>query len=90
MDDAISLSVEFMPQSPETQLYAANHQFELKEFQRAVASYKLAVYYADAYALTELIQWVWRSRVRKGKPITIYLPSTRMRAFFEEWLMTSF
>ena len=46
MDDAISLSVEFMPQSPETQLYAANHQFELKEFQRAVASYKLAVYYA--------------------------------------------
>jgi len=43
--------------------------------------------FADAYALTELIQWVWRSRVRKGEPITLYLPSTRMRALFEEWLM---
>ena len=46
--------------------------------------------FADAYALTELIQWVWRSRVRRGEPITVYLPSTRMRALFEEWLMTSF
>ena len=40
----------------------------------------------DAYALTELIQWVWRSRVRKGEPITLYLPSPRMRGLFEEWL----
>jgi len=40
----------------------------------------------DAYALTELIQWVWRSRVRKGEPITLYLPSPRMRRLFEEWL----
>jgi len=40
----------------------------------------------DAYALTELIQWVWRSRVRKGEPITLYLPSPRMRRLFEDWL----
>ena len=40
----------------------------------------------DAYALTELIQWVWRSRVRKGQPITLYLPSPRMRQLMEEWL----
>ena len=40
----------------------------------------------DAYALTELIQWVWRSRVRKGQPITLYLPSPRMRRLMEEWL----
>lgn len=40
----------------------------------------------DAYALTELIQWVWRSRVRKGEPITLYLPSPRMRRLFVEWL----
>ena len=40
----------------------------------------------DAYALTELIQWVWRSRVRKGETITLYLPSPRMRRLFEEWL----
>ena len=40
----------------------------------------------DAYALTELIQWVWRSRVRKGQPITLYLPSPRMRRLMEEWM----
>ncbi|MDC0336603.1 hypothetical protein OAN95_00125 [Alphaproteobacteria bacterium] len=40
----------------------------------------------DAYAHTELIQWVWRSRVRRGEPITLYLPSPRMRRLFEEWL----
>tara|TARA_X000000950_G_scaffold243200_1_gene298091 strand:- start:146 stop:1363 length:1218 start_codon:yes stop_codon:yes gene_type:complete len=42
--------------------------------------------FKDAYALTELIQWVWRSRVRKGRPITLYLPSPRMRRLMEEWL----
>ena len=42
--------------------------------------------FADAYALTELIQWVWRSRVRRGEPVTVYLPSIRMRRLFEEWL----
>jgi len=40
----------------------------------------------DDYALTELIQWVWRSRIRKGEPITLYLPSKRMREMFHRWL----
>ena len=40
----------------------------------------------DAYAITELIQWVWRSRVRRGEEIILYLPSPRMRRLFEEWL----
>ncbi|MCH1516404.1 MAG: hypothetical protein L7U52_06795 [Alphaproteobacteria bacterium] len=44
--------------------------------------------FANAYALTELIQWVWRSRVRRGEPITLYLASIRMRRLFEEWLNT--
>jgi hypothetical protein len=42
--------------------------------------------FEDAYALTELIQWVWRSRVRKGQPITLYLPNPRMRRLMAEWL----
>jgi len=42
--------------------------------------------FADQYALTELVQWVWRSRIRKGEPITLYLPCPRMRKLFEEWL----
>lgn len=40
----------------------------------------------DIYALSELIQWVWRSRIRKGEPINIYIPSERMRKLFIEWL----
>ena len=42
----------------------------------------------DAYALTELIKWVWRSRVRKGEPITLYFPSPRMRRLFEDGLLS--
>ena len=37
----------------------------------------------EAYAITELTQWLWRSRVRKGQPITLYLPSPRMRQLME-------
>ncbi|MGL5962570.1 MAG: hypothetical protein ACRCZ0_11575 [Cetobacterium sp.] len=33
----------------------------------------------ELYALTELLQWVFRSRVRDGKPINLYLPAYRMR-----------
>jgi hypothetical protein len=40
----------------------------------------------DAYALSCLIQWVWRSRIRDGENIRLYLPSTRMRTLFEDWL----
>ena len=45
--------------------------------------------FADQYALTELVQWVWRSRIRKGEPITLYLPCPRMKKLFEEWLQQS-
>ncbi|WP_306260424.1 hypothetical protein [Pararhizobium sp. IMCC21322] len=40
----------------------------------------------DRYALTELIQWVYRSRVRRGEPIVLYLPSKRMRRLLNTWL----
>lgn len=40
----------------------------------------------DYLALSCLLQWVWRSRIRKGEPIKIYIPSTRMRRLFVEWL----
>ncbi|NMM52935.1 DEAD/DEAH box helicase family protein [Paenibacillus aquistagni] len=40
----------------------------------------------DAWALSELIQWVWRSRIRDGKPIEIYIPSSRMRALLKKYL----
>lgn len=40
----------------------------------------------DYFALSCLLQWVWRSRVRKGEPIHVYIPSTRMRKLFIDWL----
>ncbi len=40
----------------------------------------------DHFALTELIQWVWRSAIREGKPIKLCVISTRMRKLFKEWL----
>ncbi|MEQ8902263.1 MAG: hypothetical protein RID62_13700 [Roseovarius sp.] len=40
----------------------------------------------DDYALTELIQWLWRTQVRDDKPITLYIPSERMRELLLQWL----
>lgn len=40
----------------------------------------------DLYALSEMIQWVWRSSIRKGKAIEIYIPSKRMESLFRKWL----
>ena len=40
----------------------------------------------DLFALSELIQWVWRSAIRDGNSINIYIPSSRMRNLFIEWL----
>lgn len=36
-------------------------------------------------AVSDLLQWVWRSRIRNGKPIKLYLPSSRMRRLLKEW-----
>lgn len=40
----------------------------------------------DKYALSELIQWLWRTRIRKGEPIILYIPSARMRGLLKNWL----
>lgn len=40
----------------------------------------------DMYALSSLIQWVWRSAIRDGKPIILYVPSSRMRGLLIKWL----
>ena len=40
----------------------------------------------DALALSELIQWIFRSAIRDDKPINIYIPSKRMRTLFTNWL----
>ena len=40
----------------------------------------------DVYAKNELTQWIWRSGIRNGKPIKLYLPSSRMRNLFYDWM----
>lgn len=40
----------------------------------------------DLYALGDLIQWIFRSRIREGKDINIYLPSERMRNLLKDYL----
>lgn len=40
----------------------------------------------DAYALSTMVQWIWRSAIRKGEDIYIYIPSNRMRILLEHWL----
>ncbi|MEC2134638.1 hypothetical protein [Bacillus subtilis] len=40
----------------------------------------------DLFALSELVQWIWRSGIRDGKEITLFLPSLRMRKLLLEWL----
>jgi hypothetical protein len=40
----------------------------------------------DLLALSDLLQWIFRSAVREGKPVHIYVPSRRMRDLLKKWL----
>jgi hypothetical protein len=40
----------------------------------------------DKYALSEFVQWIWRSAIREGNKINIYIPSSRMRSLLKVWL----
>lgn len=42
----------------------------------------------DAFALSEMLQWIWRSAIRDEEPISIYIPSRRMRNLLINWLET--
>lgn len=41
---------------------------------------------ADLYALAQLMQWIWRSAIRRGEEVSLYLPSARMRKLLLDWL----
>lgn len=40
----------------------------------------------DGYALTEMLQWIFRSAIRNKQDIWIYMPSSRMRGLLKEWM----
>lgn len=40
----------------------------------------------DSYALSEILQFIWRSAIRDGNEIWVYIPSIRMRTLLENWI----
>ena len=40
----------------------------------------------DQFALSALVQWIFRSAIRDGKPINLFIPSERMRGLLLDWL----
>lgn len=44
----------------------------------------------DVFALSEMVQWIWRSAIREGNEINIYVPSSRMRTLLQRWLNDEF
>lgn len=41
----------------------------------------------DGFALSEMLQFIWRSAIRDGKEIWIYIPSVRMRSLLKKWIL---
>lgn len=40
----------------------------------------------DRYALSEMLQFIWRSAIRDGNEIWVYIPSNRMRTLLKNWI----
>lgn len=40
----------------------------------------------NVFATSEICQWVWRSRIRKGEPIVLAIANKRMYTLFKDWL----
>lgn len=38
------------------------------------------------YALSEMLQFIWRSAIRNGEEIWVYVPSIRMRHLLQQWI----
>lgn len=40
----------------------------------------------DQFALSEMLQFIWRSAIRDGHEIWCYIPSRRMRGLLQQWI----
>lgn len=40
----------------------------------------------DTYAVSEMLQFIWRSAIREGNEIWVYIPSKRMRNLLVKWI----
>ena len=41
---------------------------------------------SDLWALSEMLQWIWRSRIRREEPIELFVPAQRMRTLLYDWM----
>jgi hypothetical protein len=57
--------------NPIVQRFLKEHDLEVKE---------------DTYALSQMIQWLWRGCIRNDEPMHVYVPSRRMRHLLMAWL----
>lgn len=47
------------------------------------------VVYEGIYALSEMLQFLWRFQIRRHDPISLYIPSERMRNLLKIWLRSN-
>lgn len=40
----------------------------------------------DGFALSEMLQFIWRSAIREHNEINVYIPSSRMRGLLAQWI----
>lgn len=40
----------------------------------------------ERYALSIMVQWIWRSAIRDGNEVYLYIPSRRMRTILNGWI----
>lgn len=40
----------------------------------------------DMFALSIMVQWIWRSAIRDGEEVYLYIPSRRMRNLLKDWI----
>ena len=64
--------------------YLAN-RFVNPNFSKFFASRNVTID-ADKFALSEMLQFIWRSAIRDDKPISLYVPSRRMRELLLDWI----
>lgn len=67
--------------------YLAN-RFSIPEIRGYFESRGVDVY-EDLYALSEMVQWLWRSAIREDREprdVHVYVPSERMRELLKLWL----
>ncbi len=44
----------------------------------------------EVYAISEMVQFLWRSALRNNEEISLYIPSRRMRILLQKWLNNEF